>query len=250
MRFFVPGAASSEVALKAWEAFRQFARDTLGWPVTERKIFSIRYRHNDEEHRAEVGWIFKPTREAVLAILESDAYLICTENRGGVRGEPILVGKEEVLSVTDFDVSSPGKKPKPKPMKAWLLTWEGQSERAKQPGNVAAILSARMSPERVQEIAELLYANAEYTLEERAAFARNKKNNPYPARFDHVGGIRWSSRMLIGHNPWVYARVVTELVVHKRDGEEQYLTWVEPSREEIEKVVSALGLGNVPRLDE
>jgi len=48
----------------------------------------------------------------VLAILESNAYLICTPNRGGLRGESILVGKDEVSFIADFAPSPVPKKGK------------------------------------------------------------------------------------------------------------------------------------------
>jgi len=41
--------------------------------------------------------------EEVIAILESYTYLVCTHNRGVFRGEPVLVGKEEVTVIIDFE---------------------------------------------------------------------------------------------------------------------------------------------------
>jgi hypothetical protein len=40
----------------------------------------------------------------VIAILETNAmaYLICTPNRGVLRGMPYFVRKDEVLSIVDF----------------------------------------------------------------------------------------------------------------------------------------------------
>jgi len=39
----------------------------------------------------------------LIAILESNTFLLCTPNRGVLRGEPIMVGKREVDYITDFD---------------------------------------------------------------------------------------------------------------------------------------------------
>ena len=41
--------------------------------------------------------------EEVVAILESYTYLVCTYNRGVFRGEPVLVGKEEVKKIINFE---------------------------------------------------------------------------------------------------------------------------------------------------
>jgi hypothetical protein len=48
----------------------------------------------------------RATTPKQLVILESNAYLVCTENRGVMRGEPILVGHEEAVTVVDFDPTS------------------------------------------------------------------------------------------------------------------------------------------------
>jgi hypothetical protein len=44
-------------------------------------------------------------QEEVLVILQAEdgLYLVCTENRGVLRGEPILVGSGEVYQITEFD---------------------------------------------------------------------------------------------------------------------------------------------------
>ena len=41
----------------------------------------------------------------MIAILESNSYLVCTQNRGVVRGMPILVGREQKNEVTEFQAS-------------------------------------------------------------------------------------------------------------------------------------------------
>lgn len=41
--------------------------------------------------------------EEVVAIFRSNAYLVCTANRGVVRGLPILVGRDEVRNLVLFE---------------------------------------------------------------------------------------------------------------------------------------------------
>ena len=103
MKFFIPGAEEEAYAEEIYEAIKKFAKMTLGWDVTERRIFSIRYRHHSSEYYDEVGKKSKMNGEEVTAILESNAFLICTPTRGELRDMPILVGKSSVISVVDFE---------------------------------------------------------------------------------------------------------------------------------------------------
>jgi len=106
MKFFIPYADDERLAEKTYQAIISFAKDTMRWDVKNRKIFKISYSHNGKNHIAEVGRITDTNGEPVIAILESNAYLICTPNRGVQRGMPILVGQEEAFSVIDFDECS------------------------------------------------------------------------------------------------------------------------------------------------
>jgi allophanate hydrolase subunit 1 len=103
MKFFVPRAKTPEKAEQIYEATKKFAEHTLGWEISERRIFRIEYWHNGKEHVAEVGAITNVNGEEVMVILKSNAFLVCTPNRGVLRGEPILVGTDEVRLVEDFD---------------------------------------------------------------------------------------------------------------------------------------------------
>jgi hypothetical protein len=101
-KFFVPAVEDRAQAEGVWEATRAFAHDQLAWDVSDRRIFQINYQHNGRPYVAEVGLPDARTGETLLVILESNAYLVCTENRGVVRGEPIIVGREQVRTVEDF----------------------------------------------------------------------------------------------------------------------------------------------------
>lgn len=103
MKFFIPSAEDEADAEEIYEAIKRFAKLTLGWDVTDRRIFSIRYRHHSSEYYDEVGKESGMNGEKVTAILESNAFLICTPTRGESRGMPILVGKSSAISVVDFE---------------------------------------------------------------------------------------------------------------------------------------------------
>jgi hypothetical protein len=84
---------------------------------------------------------------------------------------------------------------------------------------VVAILNHKLGGERVREMVEQLHiVLTNYTSAEKLGCVNRATNNPYRAvreRFD---------RICCGHNPWLYARRVTELMI-REDGE---LTWTEP----------------------
>lgn len=103
MKFFIPDINDEDKAEEMYDAIKKFVKTTLGWDVTERRIFKISYYHDGNYYDAEVGKILKVNSEEVIAILESNAYLICTPTRGVIRDLPLLVGRGSAISVTDFE---------------------------------------------------------------------------------------------------------------------------------------------------
>lgn len=103
MRFFVPAVKDEADAEMVWEATKKFAEEMLGWKISERRIFSIAYQHEGKDYHVEVGKPDPRNSELVIAILESTTYLVCTPNRGVVRGIPILVGQDKVGKTIDFE---------------------------------------------------------------------------------------------------------------------------------------------------
>jgi len=103
MKFFIPHAKDIKQAEEVLNGIRKFAQETTGWKPTKRRIFSIAYWFNGKDCYAEVGKKDPDTHEEIIAILEATTFLVCTINRGVARGMPILVGKEEVYNVVDFE---------------------------------------------------------------------------------------------------------------------------------------------------
>ena len=104
MRFFVPGCDEDQVkSAEVWESVQRFAEQTLGWAVSSRKIYKLDYIHDQKTRLDRVGSLASGNREEVIAILESNAYLVCTANRGVLRGMPMLVGTDEVIRAEDFE---------------------------------------------------------------------------------------------------------------------------------------------------
>jgi hypothetical protein len=116
---------------------------------------------------------------------------------------------------------------KKKGVKAWLVTWDYLGDHAKPNNIIAAILNPRWSAEKVREYVELLYANSEYTIAERIDYARDPKQNPFPAQFSCVNGGRWLRQITCGHNPWLFARKVENLHTENDNENKESVTWDE-----------------------
>jgi hypothetical protein len=106
MKFFIPAAKDKEQEQNVYQGIRKFLSEELGAVFTDRKVFSLRYRHDGKDYYAEVGKTHSLNGEPVIAILYEELrklYHVCTTNRGVLRGGSILVGQHEVREVLDFD---------------------------------------------------------------------------------------------------------------------------------------------------
>ena len=101
--------------------------------------------------------------------------------------------------------------------KAWLVTWEWSGDHAQREQKVAAVFRPQLSGKRVRELVECLYSFSEYTPRERMAFGLGLSPNPYPARFGTLDSISWEGVITCGHNPWLEARLVDDLVIDEND---------------------------------
>jgi len=120
--FFIPFVDDPAQAEELWQGTKSFMEEQHGWnAVTDNRIFRLDYTHNSKEMEAEVGqshayghpftWDYVPdyddpkAGEYVVAILENAGgpFLVCTNNRGFMRGEPILVGAGDLTRVVYFD---------------------------------------------------------------------------------------------------------------------------------------------------
>ena len=106
MKFFIPLAEDKEQETRVYKSIKEFLKKELGAEASDRKIFSLHYKHNGKNYSAEVGKNEEPDGELVIAILYEELrnlYHVCTPNRGVARGMSILVGGHDILSVTDFN---------------------------------------------------------------------------------------------------------------------------------------------------
>jgi hypothetical protein len=70
-----------------------------------------------------------------------------------------------------------------------------------------------------------MYRSAEYSLSDQAEYARNKRHDPYPAEFGQtLDGSPWAGEIICGHNPFLHAQLVDDLIVERNaEGKEKVL---------------------------
>ena len=102
MKFFVP---DTNDPLSIWGMIRTYNAENAGWEISFKKIYSIHY-HNAETNKnyfIKIGETHPINNEKVVAILDTNTFLICTKTRGQMNGNPIMVGKDDVMGFEEFD---------------------------------------------------------------------------------------------------------------------------------------------------
>jgi hypothetical protein len=85
---------------------------------------------------------------------------------------------------------------------------------------IIGFLSPTTHIESVRQLVEYIYAEKSYTLEERVAWAVDPNKNPYPAMIAR-GDVH------CGHNPWLRARLVDDLVMFREESGKVVGAWKE-----------------------
>lgn len=106
---------------------------------------------------------------------------------------------------------------------AWLVTWDYASASAAVADKIAAVFPRQWGRHRVGQSIEWLYAIATAEVAELVMYAAKPSRNPYRA-------ILEGDRILCGHHPYLYARIVTELTVSTTEDDFEAVCWVEPDR--------------------
>ena len=106
-------------------------------------------------------------------------------------------------------------------MKAWLITWEWANDATTVADRVVGVLNPHWGYEKVADIVEFLYSNTNASVEELASYAKKRSNNPYQA-------TKEGRRIFCGHNPELYARVVSDLKIDITDDGREIISWKEP----------------------
>ena len=102
-KFFIPGNTSQRSEeIYAW--IIRYVKEMTDCEIEPVRIFSLDYTHEGRQFTATVGQEEPRTRQLVIAILRSDAYLICTPYYGVRRGEPMRIDFSDVGDVRYFEL--------------------------------------------------------------------------------------------------------------------------------------------------
>ncbi|HUP81717.1 MAG TPA: hypothetical protein VM260_24405 [Pirellula sp.] len=103
MKFFVPDAEDDGQAERVFEATREFC----GFENQNQKIDRIDYVHNGQQMAASIGGqpdaYYRELGPVLVILYRPGLFAVCLQDRGVVRGEPILVGEASVQHVVHFD---------------------------------------------------------------------------------------------------------------------------------------------------
>jgi hypothetical protein len=114
VKFFIPATEEPAKAEEVYEAIRTFSIKQMGATLSPRRIYSVSGKHGGKAFTATVGKKFESLGEQVIAILldtSRSCYLICTPNRGALRGTPYLAGSNEINHSEDFEENDPPTQP-------------------------------------------------------------------------------------------------------------------------------------------
>jgi hypothetical protein len=105
-KFFIPMAETSEQAERVYEATRRH----ISAPAQHSKIYALSWQHNGQAMTCRVGEplpsYYRTGDDVVVAIFDAgNLYMICTAERGVLRGSPVLAGKDIQSHATYFDPS-------------------------------------------------------------------------------------------------------------------------------------------------
>ena len=102
-KFFIPQARPSETEA-VYAHVKDVLKDQLRWPIGDRRIYGLKYTHDKKHLSVHVGELeAQSNRYTILAIYDSTLYIVYTRAANGGPGVTILINKDEVTEVIDFD---------------------------------------------------------------------------------------------------------------------------------------------------
>ena len=124
--------------------------------------------------------------------------------------------------------------------KAWLLTWEHDSDCLSVRNRFAAILSSRYGDTRVRAVLEQYYVSNYLSIPEQLSYVKSKESCPYKVQYCSVAISKklqvsaslpshstFAESMIIGGNPYLWARIVHDLETWINGDGLEHLKWKE-----------------------
>ena len=88
-------------------------------------------------------------------------------------------------------------------------------------------MNYRKAGEFIKNYVEQLYNSTFYTLQEKLAYAKRPKENPYPAQYSKINGIPYEGEITCGSNPFLHGRIVKNIYIIKAKNGKVCLNWGE-----------------------
>jgi hypothetical protein len=125
--------------------------------------------------------------------------------------------------------------------RAWLLTWEAAGPHARIKDRFAGLLSSRLSARTIERILEFTYVSGYHAITDVFGYVRSRKHFPYHVQYCTIAVAERMQKesslppqvlsaysMVIGGNPWLWARVVRDLETWIDVDGVEHLRWLEP----------------------
>jgi len=124
--------------------------------------------------------------------------------------------------------------------RVWLFTWEYAGEHILVNDRFVAIISSRYEDRKISKILEQYFVSDFLALHEQVAFVKERSSCPYKVQYSTISipeqvqkksslpsKIPFSDSMIIGGNPWLWARIVDDFETWIDDNEVEHLKWKE-----------------------
>jgi len=103
MQLFIPHIAKLE-ADAVYQGIKKELESQFRLPILDHRISSLSYTNSKKKWYAEVGQLEEQeNRYEIVAIFESKQFIVFTHTPAGKPGPIILVDKDEVTKVEDFE---------------------------------------------------------------------------------------------------------------------------------------------------
>ncbi len=102
-QFFVPGANSYTTSEQIYGEICSQVGTGRGADIKARRVYRLAYEQDGMHYEARVGEVEPRGGEMVVAILESDVFLVCQRHRGVEGLQPVVVDPGSVRYLEEFD---------------------------------------------------------------------------------------------------------------------------------------------------